>query len=109
MLQLHAHNAWLDVWFQLGIVGVVLFAALIVSVTWRSWFAAVDRPRVDLDDSLPYSPLSLLPILLMVVLLVQSLAESRILIESGWVLLVLLTVATKQQTVVRPTEKATAR
>lgn len=109
VLQLHAHNAWLDVWFQLGVVGLVLFAALIVSVTWRSWFAAVDRPRVDLDDSLPYSPLSLLPILVMVVLLVQSLAESRILIESGWVLLVLLTVATKQQTVVRPAEKAPAR
>ena len=109
VLQLHAHNAWLDVWFQLGVVGLVLFAALIVSVTWRSWFAAVDRPRIGLDDSLGYSPLSLLPILLMTVLLVQSLAESRILIESGWVLLVLLTVATKQQSVVRPAVQMSPR
>lgn len=109
VLQLHAHNAWLDVWFQLGIVGLVLFAALIVSVTWRSWFAAVDRPRAGLDDSLPYSPLSLLPILLMTVLLVQSLAESRILIESGWVLLVLLAVVTKQQGVALPSARVTRR
>ncbi|GHD42643.1 O-antigen ligase family protein [Mycetocola manganoxydans] len=102
VLQLHAHNAWLDVWLQLGFVGLILFTAVIVSVTWRAWFAAVDRPRVDIVDTHPYSPLSLLPILFLVVLLVQSLAESRILIESGWVLLVLFAVATKQQTVTRP-------
>jgi exopolysaccharide production protein ExoQ len=109
VLQLHAHNAWLDVWLQLGIVGLVLFAALILSVTWRSWFAAVDRPRDGVDDIHPYSPLSLLPVLLVVVLLVQSLAESRILIESGWVLLVLIAVATKQQSVTRPSAAPSLR
>lgn len=97
--QLHAHNAWLDVWLQLGIVGVVLFASLVISTLWRSWFAAVDRPRFDLRDDRPYTALSLLPLLLMVVLVVQSLAESRILIESGWVLLVALSLKTKQQPV----------
>jgi O-antigen ligase len=96
VVQLHAHNAWLDVWLQLGIVGVVLFAAVILSTLWRSWFAAVDRPRFDLADDRPYSMLSLVPILLLVVLLVQSVAESRILIESGWVLLVLFCLKTKQ-------------
>ncbi|MBG6239560.1 O-antigen ligase [Mycetocola sp. CAN_C7] len=109
VLQLHAHNAWLDVWLQLGIVGLALFTALILSVTWRSWFAAVDRPRLGLDDSQGYSPLSLIPILFVTVLLVQSLAESRILIESGWVLIVLLTVATKQQSVSRPLTPALHR
>jgi exopolysaccharide production protein ExoQ len=109
VLQLHAHNAWLDVWLQLGIVGLVLFTALILSITWRSWFAAVDRPRYGVDDIHPYSPLSLLPILLMVVLLVQSLAESRILIESGWVLIVLIAVATKQQSVARPSAETVNR
>ncbi len=94
--QLHAHNAWLDVWLQLGVVGVVLFAAVIVSVLWRSWFAAVDRPRFDLRDDRPYTVLSLLPILVAVVLVVQSVAESRILIESGWVLIVALALKTKQ-------------
>lgn len=96
VLQLHAHNAWLDVWLQLGVLGVVLFAAVIISTLWRSWFAAVDRPRFDLRDDRQHSMLSLVPILLLVVLLVQSLAESRILIESGWVLLVLLCLKTKQ-------------
>ncbi len=28
--QLQAHNAWLDVWFQLGVIGVAIFAAFIV-------------------------------------------------------------------------------
>ncbi|MET4639063.1 O-antigen ligase family protein [Mycetocola sp. 2940] len=95
-LQLHAHNAWLDVWFQLGIVGLVLFTAVLVSTLWRSWFAAVDRPRFDLRDDRPYTVLSLVPLLLLVVLLVQSVAESRILIESGWVLVVLFCLKTKQ-------------
>ncbi|MFU8945630.1 O-antigen ligase family protein [Mycetocola zhadangensis] len=96
VVQLHAHNAWLDVWLQLGVVGVVLFAAVIMSILWRSWFAAVDRPRFDLRDDRPYTVLSLLPILIAVVLMVQSVAESRILIESGWVLVVALALKTKQ-------------
>ena len=45
VLYLQAHNAALDVWFQLGAVGLVLFTALVVSTLWRSWFRAVDRPR----------------------------------------------------------------
>lgn len=97
VVQLHAHNAWLDVWLQLGILGLIVFGCLIVSVMWRSWFSAVDRPRFDLTANRPYSPVSLLPLLVAVVLVVQSLAESRILIESGWVLVVLLALKTKQQ------------
>lgn len=93
--QLQAHNAWLDVWMQLGIVGVAIFAGLVVSVLWRSWFLAVDRPRVGLVDDQPYTVASILPLLLAVVLVVQSLMESRILVESGWVLLVALAVRTK--------------
>ncbi|MCP2031684.1 O-antigen ligase [Okibacterium sp. HSC-33S16] len=103
--QLHAHNAWLDVWLQLGVIGVVLFAAVIVSLTWRSWFAAVDRPRFDLRDDRPYTVLSMLPILIAVVLIVQSVAESRILIESGWVLVVALALKTKQYPVMDATKR----
>ncbi|PSL38799.1 O-antigen ligase [Labedella gwakjiensis] len=98
--QLQAHNAWLDVWMQLGVVGVVLFAGLVVSVLWRSWFLAVDRPRVGLIDDRPYSVASMLPLLVAVVLVVQSLMESRILVESGWVLLVALAVKTKTDPVI---------
>jgi exopolysaccharide production protein ExoQ len=96
VVYLQAHNAWLDVWMQLGIIGLVVFALLIVSTLWRSWFTAVDRPRVDVADRLPYTATALLPLLLLAALLAQSLAESRILIEAGWTLLVVLSVKTKQ-------------
>ncbi|MWV50569.1 O-antigen ligase family protein [Rathayibacter sp. VKM Ac-2803] len=96
VLYLQAHDAWLDVWFQLGIVGLVLFVALAASTLWRSWFRAVDRPRRSATTTLPYSATSLAPLLLSVALLAQSLAESRILIEGGWLLLVALAVLTKQ-------------
>jgi O-antigen ligase len=107
---LQAHNAWLDVWLQLGVVGVVAFAALALSTLWRAWFLAVDRPVAVLPLSetpglrptsgyryLPYPASSQLPLLLIVALLAQSLAESRLLIEYGWLLLVLFAVATKRQ------------
>ena len=96
VLYLQAHNAALDVWFQLGVVGLVLFAALTVSTLWRSWFRAVDRHRRSATAALPYSALSLAPLLIVVALLAQSLAESRLLIESGWLLLTALAVLTKQ-------------
>lgn len=86
---MHAHNAWLDVWLQVGIIGLVLFALLIFSTFWRLWFAAVDRPRVSATEWIPYRTTSLAPFLIVVALLVQSLTESRILVEGGWVLLVL--------------------
>jgi O-antigen ligase len=94
---LQAHNAWLDVWLQLGIVGVLVFAAMVVGALWRSWFLAVDRPMDASGDPLPYSAAALLPLLVLVSLLAQSLAESRILIEGGWVLLIVIAWATKQR------------
>jgi exopolysaccharide production protein ExoQ len=93
---LQAHNAWLDVWLQLGILGVIVFAALVLSTLWRSWFFAVDRPRTGVVDDAPYSASALLPLLLVAALLAQSLAESRLLIEYGWVLIVVLAVFTKR-------------
>jgi exopolysaccharide production protein ExoQ len=94
---LQAHNAWLDVWLQLGLAGVIAFAALALSTLWRSWFLAVDRPRRRLTDDAPYAPSALLPLLVIAALLAQSVAESRLLIEYGWVLLVVLAVTTKRQ------------
>lgn len=126
---LQAHNAWLDVWLQLGIAGLIVVGALAVATLWRSWFLAVDRPflappaatasvtsvaargasviepvelRTAEFDPVgvregPYPATSLLPLLLITALLAQSLAESRLLIEYGWVLLVVLAVMTKRQ------------
>lgn len=51
-----AHNMWLDAFFQLGFVGVVLLGLMYLAFIWRSWFFAVDRPRWDLVADRPYSP-----------------------------------------------------
>jgi exopolysaccharide production protein ExoQ len=93
--QLHAHNAWLDVWLQLGILGIVVLGALVLSTLARSWAYAVDRPQ-----SLPGRPgaltsATLLPLLVVVALLVQSVAESRLLVEYGMFLLALAAIKTK--------------
>ncbi|CAG7621852.1 hypothetical protein LEUCIP111803_02457 [Leucobacter soli] len=90
-----AHNAWLDVWFQLGIIGILVFAPLVVLTLWRVWFRAVDQPRRGPGPALPYATSALWPWLVIVALLVQSITESRILIESGWLLLVILAVKTR--------------
>ena len=93
---LQAHDAWLDVWFQLGVIGLIVFGALVLSTVVRAWIAAVDPPMRATDQPTPYSALTLLPILVLVALLAQSLAESRLLIEYGMLLLCLFAVSTKR-------------
>jgi Lipid A core - O-antigen ligase and related enzymes len=95
VVYLQAHDAWLDVWLQLGILGVIVFAALVLTTLGRAWFAAVDRPRAGLRAEAPFTALSLLPLLVMAALVAQSLAESRMLVEGGWALLVLFSIKTK--------------
>ncbi|MFT4236045.1 MAG: O-antigen ligase family protein [Microbacterium sp.] len=87
----HAHDMWLDVFMQLGVVGVVLLAAAYLSLLWRSWFFAVDRPRWDLRDDRPFQALTLLPLLVVVSALTRGLAESSPIMLWGWMILVMLT------------------
>ena len=77
-----AHNAFLDVCLQLGIVGLGLFTLLIGMTFVRLWRLAVRHT----------SPLYLWPILVFVGIVTQNLTESRILVEIGWVMLVLFSV-----------------
>lgn len=93
---MQAHNMWVDVYLQLGIVGVVLISLVFLAYVWRTWFFAVDRPRWDLRADRPYSPLTLLPTLVGVILLVQGYAESSPLLLWGWMLLVLFGFKIKQ-------------
>jgi exopolysaccharide production protein ExoQ len=81
---LQAHNAWLDVFLQLGIVGLVVVGLFVVTTLVRSWVYALDGLRSD----------ALVPLALLVAVLVQSLAESRLLIEIGWALLVIVSIRT---------------
>ncbi|MET4782140.1 O-antigen ligase family protein [Glaciihabitans sp. UYNi722] len=92
---MHAHDAWLDVWLQVGIVGLVIFAALTLSTLVRSWIMAADRIVTTPGSVGHHSWLALLPLLMLVAQLVQSIAESRMLLEGGWMLLVLWAVKTK--------------
>lgn len=87
---MQAHNMWVDVFLQLGTIGVVLVAGIYVASLWRAWFFAIDRPRFDLRADRPYSPLTLLPTLVITVLLVQGLAESGPLLLWGWMFVVML-------------------
>lgn len=93
---MQAHNMWLDVTLQLGIVGTVLIALALLAFVWRSWFFAVDRPRWDLVADRPFTALTLLPSLVAALLLVQGLAESAPLLNWGWLLIVLLAFKIKQ-------------
>ncbi|GAA1647726.1 O-antigen ligase family protein [Microbacterium flavum] len=93
---MQAHNMWLDVFFQLGGIGLILIAAAMLAFVWRSWFFAVDRPRWDLVADRPYSPITLVPTLVGAVLLVQGLAESGPLLGWGWFFVILLAFKIKQ-------------
>jgi exopolysaccharide production protein ExoQ len=84
-----AHDAWIDVFLQLGIVGLVVFGALVVSTLSRGWSRALDLARGR------GKAIGLLPVLVTVMLIVHSLAESRLLIEIGFALLVVFAIRTR--------------
>lgn len=81
-----AHNAYLDIWLQLGIVGLALLIWLMASGFNRLWAVAVRHTN----------PLYLFPLFGFLVIAAQSLTESRLLIEISWVLLVLLTTKSRE-------------
>jgi len=92
---LQAHDAYLDVWMQTGIVGLVLFALYVLTTLYRSWACAT---RIGYDARLrprAFDPVSLLPLLVVVALLVQSVAESRLLYQGNWVLLAVLAIKSR--------------
>ncbi|WP_150952289.1 O-antigen ligase family protein [Microbacterium testaceum] len=93
---IQAHSMWLDAFLQLGGIGVILLALVGLAYVWRSWFFAVDRPRWDLRDDRPHSPLTLLPTLLGALLVVQGLTDSGPLLLWGWLFVILFGAKIKQ-------------
>lgn len=69
-----AHNVWLDITMQTGLIGVVLFAIALGGILWMLWRAFLESPR----------SVAAVPFLVLVALTVQSLAESRMLHEWGF-------------------------
>ncbi|MCU1581326.1 MAG: exopolysaccharide biosynthesis protein [Microbacteriaceae bacterium] len=80
-------NAYLDIWFQLGLVGLFLFVGLVGLTFVRSWLLA-SRQR-----SVVYA----WPALVLVVLLTTALAESSILVEFGWLTFVVCCVKASRE------------
>jgi hypothetical protein len=86
----HAHQMWLDVFLQLGAIGVALIAGVFAALVWRSWFFAVDRPRWDLRADRPYRAITLLPLLVVWMLLAQGVSESGPIMLWGWMTVTML-------------------
>jgi exopolysaccharide production protein ExoQ len=98
---LQAHDAWLDLWLQLGVIGIAVFAAFAISALVRSWILSVDRPRFGVGNVANYDSASLLPVLVLAALLAQSVSESRLLFEYGLFLLSLFAIKTKRPDSIR--------
>lgn len=79
----HAHNAFLDAWLQLGLIGVALLAGLILLTFGSAWRLVERAGRGD-----TFIPLGW--VMLTVALALQALTESRLLVEGGWFMLVAL-------------------
>lgn len=71
-------NALFDLALQVGVVGAVLFTALVGLALWRSWLIASERKAV----------VHVWPVMVLTVLVVTALAESSILLDAGWLLVV---------------------
>ncbi|WP_062303734.1 O-antigen ligase family protein [Demequina subtropica] len=82
----HAHNAFLDAWLQLGLIGLVLLIVMVVLSFGSAWRLVERASRGD-----TYIPLGWA--LLTAALALQALTESRLLVEGGWFLLVVLFVS----------------
>lgn len=79
-------NAFLDVYFQIGLVGFIAFVVLFLLAFVRSWLLASNKRAV----------VFVWPALVLVVLLVVSAAESTVLVEFGWLLLLVCSVKAAQ-------------
>ena len=81
-----ALNAYLDVYLQVGLVGVFLFVLLCVFAFLRSWLLASNRR----------STVYVWPALVLVALLATGMTESFLLVEAGWLMLVICAVKGSQ-------------
>jgi len=79
-------NAYLDVYLQVGLIGALLFVLLLALALSRSWLLASNKRSV----------IYVWPALILPALVTVSFAESSMLVESGWLLLVICSVKAAQ-------------
>lgn len=77
-----AHNSYLEMWLQLGTVGLLLFLILLTRTFIKTWRLGVHQSSV----------IYLWPLLLLVTQLVRGITESRLLVQSGMLILILFAV-----------------
>jgi O-antigen ligase len=77
-----AHNAYLDIWLQIGLVGLVLFLILFTRTFVKTWRLGVHHSNA----------LYLWPILILVAQLIRAITESRLLIQSAMLMLLIFAV-----------------
>lgn len=77
-----AFNAFFDVWFQVGLVGLGFFLGLVGLAVVRSWLLAVRQPSI----------VYLWPALVLVALVSTAFTESAIIVEFCWLALVICVV-----------------
>lgn len=85
----HAHNAFLDVWFQLGVIGLLLLMLMFLNMLASNW-RLIEHSHIG--DS--YMPLGVF--LVSTCLFIQALSESRLLLEGNWALFILMFMYTPQ-------------
>lgn len=81
-----ALNAYLDVLLQLGVVGLILFAGMLLLAVVRAWLLATTKK----------SHVYVWPALVLIAITLTSLAESFALIEYSWLLLVVCAIKAAQ-------------
>lgn len=82
-----ALSAYVDAWFQVGLVGVALLVVLLALATVRAWLLA----------STQHSVVYVWPALAIILVAATSLAESYALVEVGWLLVVIVAVKSSQR------------
>lgn len=103
---IQAHSVWVDVAFQLGVVGVALLAAVYALFIWRTWVFAAHRRLWDTRTDTLTATVSLLPVALGVIVLIQGLTESSPLLLWGWMLTVLFSAKMQPWSTEPPTGSA---
>ena len=81
-----AHNVWLDITMQTGFVGAILFAVTLIVILWTLWRTFAHSPR----------SVASVPFLILCALTVQSLTESRLLHEWGFVSIIICAIISER-------------
>lgn len=94
----HAHNAFLDIWLQGGVLSVVVIILVFIFIMGNLW-------RVVSYGSKTKTWNSVILLSLTSALFIQSLTESRLLIEGNWFLLCVILLYTPSAFIKRPVEE----